>query len=58
MKTKPKELFCKEDRVLCIRKHDKEISQKDNIVVSGHRIESCFGICLSVCFLLFGNLSE
>ena len=51
MKTKPKELLWKEDRVLYIRKHDKEISQKDNIVVLGGRIEGCFGICLfpSIC---------
>lgn len=51
MKTKPRELLWKEDRVLYIKKHDKEISQKDNIVVLGGRIEGCFGICLfpSIC---------
>lgn len=41
MKTKAIKFLWNEDRVLK-KKKDKEISQKDNIVVLGGRLEGCF----------------
>lgn len=58
MKAKPQNFLWEEDRVMCIRKRDKEISQKDNRVVLGDRIEACFGICLFVFLHLLTLLNK
>lgn len=55
MKSKAIKFLWNEGRVLCIKKKkkkDKEVSQKDNIVVLGGRIEGCLvSACLfsSIC---------
>lgn len=51
MKTKPPKFLWKKDRVMFIRQKDKEINQKNGIVVLEGRIEGYLGISLfsSIC---------